>query len=296
MADTLLAALSIPDQFASARGIADHSDNVADVGRCPDLHLDLDDGLTLTVRASEYATGLGGCVPRAAALQLPSEFAGVFLLGEVVLQQYYSVFDMESSRIGFGLAVTEADGGLAAEAAEVQQQEELKGTELSPGELPAAEEPAPLLEERSLFWFLLQSLAPQLALLLLLSTTGGTCIISSRLSPFMRLSTVLLPKFLGTVKRVPPVDGDECVICLSGREEEHHSDLAAATIQPQWCRLSCGHRFHEACVFEWLLKVPRCPVCRCHLLARPERVALHTLPPLSCCRLRRASPVSSAGR
>jgi len=274
--------------------------SVSDVGLCPDLHLDLDNGLTLTVSASKYAAGLGNCVPRAAALQLPSEFSGVFLLGGAVLQRYYSVFDVESSRIGFGLAATEhhhvVDGSLVAEAAEVRQQELLHGTELSPGELPVSEEPAPFLEEgRTLCWFFLRALAPQLAVLLLLSTTGGTYIISKRLTALVRLWTVLLPKFLGVVKHVPVVDGDECVICLSGREEEHHS-LDAATIEPQWCRLSCGHRFHEACVFEWLLKVPRCPVCRCHLLGpHPEGNVLHVLPPLSCCRLRRASPVTPNG-
>lgn len=299
MADALIAALSIPEQLASSRLLSDGRNQVPDVGRCPDLHLDLDDGLTLTVHASEYAAGLGGCVPHAAALHLPSEFSGVFLLGGAVLQRYYSVFDVESRRIGFGLAATEhaTDGSVTAEAAEVRQQELLHGAELSPSEFPETEEHAPLIEEgRTLCWFLLRALGPQLAVLLLLSTTGGTYIISSRLTAFMRLWTVLLPKFLGVVKHVPPVDGDECVICLSGREEEHHIGLGAATIQPQWCRLSCGHRFHEACVFEWLIKVPRCPVCRCHLFGpHPEGAILHSCPPLSCCRRRRASPVTPNG-
>jgi len=31
---------------------------------------------------------------------------------------------------------------------------------------------------------------------------------------------------------------------------------------PRWRQLDCGHRFHETCLFEWLRKAKRCPLCR----------------------------------
>merc|ERR1719399_603269 len=49
---------------------------------------------------------------------------------------------------------------------------------------------------------------------------------------------------------------DDCVICLGSCEE------CCGSYKPCWRRLQCGHHFHEACIFEWLRKVQRCPVCR----------------------------------
>jgi len=55
-------------------------------------------------------------------------------------------------------------------------------------------------------------------------------------------------------KNVPAEE--ECPICLSGAEEEHTH---------VWRQLKCEHRFHEPCLFTWLEKSHRCPVCRADL-------------------------------
>ncbi|KAF8697637.1 hypothetical protein HU200_035826 [Digitaria exilis] len=48
---------------------------------------------------------------------------------------------------------------------------------------------------------------------------------------------------------------DCCPVCLV-----HDDDGEGAT----WCRVAaCGHRFHVACVEQWLRVRPTCPVCRC---------------------------------
>mmetsp|Transcript_36340 Transcript_36340/g.58184 ORF Transcript_36340/g.58184 Transcript_36340/m.58184 type:complete len:587 (+) Transcript_36340:88-1848(+) len=44
---------------------------------------------------------------------------------------------------------------------------------------------------------------------------------------------------------------------------------ATAKTRPPWRRLKCGHRFHEQCLFQWLRKAKRCPLCRCHMREVP---------------------------
>lgn len=87
-------------------------------------------------------------------------------------------------------------------------------------------------------------------------------------------------------------ESDECVICLGCMEEEEQDDvplspaagdLEEALVQPrgeqgrppskrrpQWRRLRCGHQFHEECLFQWLRKAKRCPICRCHMRQAPR--------------------------
>ena len=43
---------------------------------------------------------------------------------------------------------------------------------------------------------------------------------------------------------------EECCICL---------DISSSD---SWSMLSCGHKFHDACISSWLLRQQRCPVCR----------------------------------
>jgi len=62
----------------------------------------------------------------------------------------------------------------------------------------------------------------------------------------------------------PPAD--ECVICLGSCE----SCDCAEPLKPHWRQLQCGHRFHEHCIFEWLKKAQRCPMCRRHICEKSD--------------------------
>merc|ERR1719384_1522900 len=52
---------------------------------------------------------------------------------------------------------------------------------------------------------------------------------------------------------VPP--DEECIICLSRGDDD----------EVPWRQLTCGHRFHQPCLPEWLKTARRCPVCRLDL-------------------------------
>jgi hypothetical protein len=47
------------------------------------------------------------------------------------------------------------------------------------------------------------------------------------------------------------------------------SAVSKTKARPPWRRLRCGHRFHETCLFTWLRKVKRCPICRSHMREVP---------------------------
>ena len=44
-------------------------------------------------------------------------------------------------------------------------------------------------------------------------------------------------------------DEEPCAICLEPPQEEE-------------CTLSCGHMFHSACIWPWLIENKTCPICR----------------------------------
>jgi len=69
--------------------------------RSPDLHIDLG-GTTLTLQADEYAGP--ACAPMLAPTKSdwPTSEPGTFVLGEPFLKRYYTAFDWEHMRIGFG--------------------------------------------------------------------------------------------------------------------------------------------------------------------------------------------------
>ena len=50
----------------------------------------------------------------------------------------------------------------------------------------------------------------------------------------------------------PSEDEHECCICLEGASQ---SSLA-------WSMLVCGHKFHTACISNWLTSHQTCPICR----------------------------------
>merc|ERR1719263_1136597 len=75
--------------------------------RSPDLHLDLG-GTTLTLKAEDYAGP--SCAPMLAPTkdEWPTK-PGTFVLGEPFLKRYYTAFDWEHMRIGFGKATGTLD-------------------------------------------------------------------------------------------------------------------------------------------------------------------------------------------
>eukprot|EP00747_Dinoflagellata_sp_TGD_P027457 gnl/TRDRNA2_/TRDRNA2_132627_c2_seq1.p1 gnl/TRDRNA2_/TRDRNA2_132627_c2~~gnl/TRDRNA2_/TRDRNA2_132627_c2_seq1.p1 ORF type:complete len:454 (+),score=92.80 gnl/TRDRNA2_/TRDRNA2_132627_c2_seq1:45-1364(+) len=79
--------------------------------RSPDLHLDLG-GATLTLQAEDYAGP--ACAPMLAPTkdQWPTK-TGTFILGEPFLKRYYTAFDWEKMRIGFGKATGTLDSAHA---------------------------------------------------------------------------------------------------------------------------------------------------------------------------------------
>jgi hypothetical protein len=77
--------------------------------RSPDLHLDLG-GLTLTLKSEDYAGP--ACEPLLAPtkLQYPTQ-TGTFVLGEPILKRYYTAYDWQQMRMGFGEAKGTLDNG-----------------------------------------------------------------------------------------------------------------------------------------------------------------------------------------
>eukprot|EP00929_Paragymnodinium_shiwhaense_P047671 TRINITY_DN24173_c0_g1_i1.p1 TRINITY_DN24173_c0_g1~~TRINITY_DN24173_c0_g1_i1.p1 ORF type:complete len:491 (-),score=117.57 TRINITY_DN24173_c0_g1_i1:144-1616(-) len=56
--------------------------------------------------------------------------------------------------------------------------------------------------------------------------------------------------------------------CGNGKLDERPSCAAPSAyqcIRPKWRQLRCGHKFHEECLFAWLRKAKRCPMCRRHV-------------------------------
>lgn len=99
-------------------------------GKGPELHIELEGSVHLTLGPRDYAqvedapalamaTVTEGvhadseevrCKPVLRAMELPAPLGPkLFLLGEPVLQKYYTVYDAQQQRIGFGLARHEGD-------------------------------------------------------------------------------------------------------------------------------------------------------------------------------------------
>jgi len=125
----------------SLKDEADPSQRVRDCTVGPELHLVLEGGLELTLTAREYAEA---SETRACNLLLHplrnTETAGAkrigenprregtalsqsFILGEPVLRRYYTVFDWDLKRIGFGLAATQTTAPSSKEAYEDEMPE-----------------------------------------------------------------------------------------------------------------------------------------------------------------------------
>lgn len=91
-----------------------------------------------------------------------------------------------------------------------------------------------------------------------------------------------------TIPEVPTADmpmSEDCVICLGCIEDGENGQTVGGEPlvkdRPPWRRLQCGHRFHEECLFTWLRKVKRCPVCRSQVSKGPLRRRSEQTAPLA---------------
>lgn len=289
--DSCTSTIGVPKALASdVRGSLDLNFGASPGGMgCngPELHFELQ-GATLTLRAEDYATSDDGkpCESSISTLDLPEQFAGVFILGEPLLRRYYSVFDWSTEKIGFGVAAKPSEEELLKHTAleEVERTRDLEEeavllrsaaeAALAASEAAAAEKE---LEQEQVFILLMQALAVRVAVIMMV-VFAGTHFIPLK-SFFAQIDEMLASRglqaeasmFAPLVPLEECPSGDECVICLGSCEDECNraaaasSDCCSDAARPRWRRLQCGHQFHEQCIMQWLTKTKHCPYCRRHL-------------------------------
>mmetsp|Transcript_166604 Transcript_166604/g.529461 ORF Transcript_166604/g.529461 Transcript_166604/m.529461 type:complete len:689 (+) Transcript_166604:91-2157(+) len=257
----------------------------------PDLVFELEGGHILLLRAEDYAHGgrAGGATacraPNFLSMDLPESFAGVFVFGEPVLRRYYTAFNADPPSIGFGpLAVHAVPSSSAAAAGYASRGEDGLDIDREEAELEDAtrvalassgtsgqESPA-----RSFVTFVVHACATQAMLVLIIFIVGSRArderlpmaLFAAQVSRTLARTGLISPNLASKVAtrlspEEAPSQGDECPICLGSCDDEQCGSKGPAL---HWCRLRCGHHFHEPCIFEWLWKSPRCPVCRAHVL------------------------------
>ncbi|CAJ1370303.1 unnamed protein product [Effrenium voratum] len=284
---------------APCRGILDTS--AAGVGLPPAVHSSLmavlsqapcaGPGVSLEVESARGSVELQldaqdyrqNCEAMFIPTELPEAFQDVLILGQPLLRKYYTSFDWETRRLGFGLASHAQDaGGSSIEASypvavlNTRQAEEL---EAQIGKEHWRARASRLAEANMLAVVLLQVLILQVLVILIFLVFSRQDLLNGRL-PLVWLRAGLQRWFglkipgkawLLAMQSLPldeAPEASECVVCLGVREEEMQPGS-----RPCWCKLRCGHVFHQDCIGEWLVKVQSCPVCRSHIFKREEKAS-----------------------
>lgn len=272
----------------------------------PELRFQLEGGEWLTLGPEDYGEAKGPAAAgscRSAdiwVLDLPDTFDRVFIWGEPMLRRYYAAFDAETNppRLGFAPLVGHAAVKPAASGKTVTAPVNKEGLGTSRAQLRWPSTSGIDFGEAELEALAARSLPPP-------GSVGGAapvgasgafaaqafglqvCIVAVM---FLTMSAHARPDMMPVAmmaaqveralvkaglpgsatgaafaKRLAPEErpeqGDECPICLGSCDDRDEQSL-------HWCRLQCGHRFHEHCVFEWFWKSSRCPVCRAHVLEK----------------------------
>lgn len=94
------------------------------------------------------------------------------------------------------------------------------------------------------------------------------------------MAAVVMPCFRRAISRLFPSEPDllslitavdvseiaadyDCCVCLSHETEDNGNT-------GPWCKLVCGHQFHEGCLLEWFERERRCPICRKDIFGTPH--------------------------
>jgi len=217
----------------------------------PDLHFDLANRTTLTLRSKYYVNQ--HCRPRVSVLPVEHLFTDVIVLGVPFLRQYYTIFDVAEKRLGFGIAASQEGTAFEMRAPAYGKRNEAEQLEVA-----WKQEQDALNGVDPLNLLMFQGLVQYCGLALLVLIVAQRQKWSKRLQHVRRS----VQFDVSDIPLVPPhevPEGDDCVICLGCCEEGRSGNL---TDLECWRRLPCGHKFHEGCIFEWLRKADQCPVCR----------------------------------
>mmetsp|Transcript_51071 Transcript_51071/g.95646 ORF Transcript_51071/g.95646 Transcript_51071/m.95646 type:complete len:611 (-) Transcript_51071:141-1973(-) len=304
--DTSAAGIGLPSQLHGSL-----EERIGTVCSGPDLFFDVKEttvspGFTLTLSSKDYRSA--ECQPMITSTALPEAFADVIILGQPILRKFYTVFDWENRRLGFGLAapplqerppvsspsILQDEDGNSLRVMSCKEAEALE-TEILLRESRVAGSPWSFvgisMEAHALFVLLLQVLIMQVIVILVLVTLGGPRgsqegfrgrLLFSRLGLTLQCwfgldlrSNNHVASWLMAIRPVPAEEApeaSECVVCLGVREEE----CKGRTRRPKWCKLRCGHAFHQECISQWLTKVAQCPVCRSHIFDEKQPCAAPT--------------------